>query len=211
MRPRWTRPSSRARPSAPTSLSTWARATRTASSGVRPGFRSTKPAASSDRIIPTPAPPHHIPQETDPMNHRNRTFRRLALAAALSLSTAAVFAAPVTYTMDPDHTTVAAKWNHFGFSNPVILFGDIDGSIVYDADDVSASSVQVTLPLSGLESNVQAFNDHLLSDDFFDAAQFPEATFRSTSVEADGDDELKITGELTIKGITKEVVLEADI
>ncbi|MGO1720584.1 MAG: YceI family protein, partial [Luteimonas sp.] len=145
------------------------------------------------------------------MNNRNRTFRRLALAAALSLSTAAAFAAPVTYTMDPDHTTVAAKWNHFGFSNPVILFGDIDGSIVYDADNVSASSVQVTLPLSGLESNVQAFNDHLLSDDFFDAEQFPEATFRSTSVEADGDDELKITGDLTIKGITREVVLEADI
>ena len=143
------------------------------------------------------------------MKHRN--FRTLALAAALSVFTAGAIAAPVTYTMDPDHTTVAAKWNHFGFSNPVILFGDIDGTIVYDADNVSASSVQVTLPLSGVESNVQAFNDHLLSDDFFDAAQFPEATFRSTSVEADGDDELKITGELTIKGITKEVVLEADI
>ena len=145
------------------------------------------------------------------MKHRN--FRIAALAAALSMFAAGAIAAPVTYTMDPDHTTVAAKWNHFGFSNPVILFGDVDGSIVYDADNVSASSVQVTLPLSGLESNVQAFNDHLLSDDFFDAAQFPEATFRSTSVEADGDDgdELKITGELTIKGITKEVVLEADI
>ena len=143
------------------------------------------------------------------MKHRN--FRTLALAAALSVFTAGAIAAPVTYTMDPDHTTVAAKWNHFGFSNPVILFGDIDGTIVYDADNVSASSVQVTLPLSGVESNVQAFNDHLLSDDFFDAAQFPEATFRSTSVEADGDDELKITGELTIKGITKVVVLEADI
>ncbi|MFZ7095967.1 YceI family protein [Luteimonas dalianensis] len=143
------------------------------------------------------------------MKHRN--FRTLALAAALSVFTTGAIAAPVTYTMDPAHTTVAAKWNHFGFSNPVILFGDIDGTIVYDADNVSASSVQVTLPLSGVESNVQAFNDHLLSDDFFDAAQFPEATFRSTSVEADGDDELKITGELTIKGITKEVVLEADI
>ena len=92
------------------------------------------------------------------MNHRD--FRRLALAAALSFAATAAFAAPVTDTMDPDHTTVAAKWNHFGFSNPVILFGDVDGTIVYDADNVSASSVQVTLPLSGLESNVKAFNDH---------------------------------------------------
>lgn len=143
------------------------------------------------------------------MNHRN--FRRLALAAALSFAATAAFAAPVTYTMDPDHTTVAAKWNHFGFSNPVILFGDVDGSIVYDADDVSASSVEVTLPLSGLESNVQAFNDHLLSDDFFDAARFPEATFRSTSVEAAGEGKLKVAGELTIKDITREVVLDATI
>ncbi|MGY0634706.1 YceI family protein [Luteimonas sp. A478] len=143
------------------------------------------------------------------MNHRN--FRRLALAAALSFAATAAFAAPVTYTMDPDHTTVAAKWNHFGFSNPVILFGDVDGTIVYDADDVAASSVQVTLPLSGMESNVSAFNDHLRSDDFFDAENFPEATFRSTSVQAAGEGKLKITGELTIKGVTKEVVLDATI
>lgn len=142
---------------------------------------------------------------------KHRTFRTLALAAALTVFAAGAAAEPVTYKMDPDHTTVAAKWNHFGFSNPVILFGDIDGSIVYDADNVSASSVQVTLPLSGLESNVQAFNDHLLSDDFFDAAQYPEATFRSTSVEAAGGDKLKITGELTIKDITKEVTLDATI
>ena len=145
------------------------------------------------------------------MNHRNCNFRRLALAAALSLSTTAAFAAPVTYVMDPDHTTVAAKWNHLGFSNPVILFGDVEGSIVYDADEVSASSVQVTLPLSGLESNVPAFNEHLLNEDFFDAERFPQATFRSTSVESAGGDKLKVTGELTIKDITKEVVLDATI
>ncbi len=143
------------------------------------------------------------------MNHYS--FRTLSLATALSVFAACAVAAPTTFTMDPNHTTVAAKWNHFGYSNPVILFGDVDGSIVYDADNVSASSVEVTLPLSGLESNVQNFNDHLLSDDFFDAAQFPEATYRSTSVESAGEDKLKITGELTIKGITKEVVLDATI
>ena len=140
-----------------------------------------------------------------------RNFRTLALAAALSVFATGAIAEPVTYEMDPDHTTVAAKWNHFGFSNPVILFGDIDGRIVYDADNVSASSVEVTLPLSGLESNVQAFNDHLLSDDFFDAAQFPEATFRSTSVESAGEGKLKVTGQLTIKDNTREVVLDATI
>lgn len=151
------------------------------------------------------------------MNHRNQVLRRLVLAAALPLSAAAAaaaaaaFAAPVTYTMDPDHTTVVAKWNHFGFSNPVILFGDATGSIVYDADSVSASSVQVILPLSGLQSNVPAFNDHLRSGDFFDAERFPQATFRSTAVEPAGEGKLKVTGELTIKDITREVMLDVTI
>ena len=130
-----------------------------------------------------------------------RFLQRSALVAALAVAAGAAFAAPVTYRMDPSHTTVVAKWNHFGFSNPVILFGDAEGRIVHDADDVSASSVEVTLPLSGLESNVQAFNDHLLSDDFFDAGTFPQATFRSTSVEAAGEGKLKVTGDLTIKDI----------
>lgn len=141
----------------------------------------------------------------------NHSLRPLFLVVALSVFATCAVAAPVTFTMDPAHTTVAAKWNHFGYSNPVILFGDAEGSIVYDADNVSASSVEVTLPLSGLESNVQDFNDHLLSDDFFDAAQFPEASYRSTAVESAGEGKLKITGELTIKGITREVVLDATI
>ena len=140
-----------------------------------------------------------------------RTFQHSALAGVLSVFVGAAFAAPVTYTMDPDHTTVVAKWSHFGFSNPVILFGDAEGRIVHDADDVSASSVEVTLPLSGLQSNVSAFNDHLRSADFFDAEKFPQATFRSTSVEAAGDGRLKVTGDLTIKDITREVVLDTTI
>lgn len=143
------------------------------------------------------------------MNHR--TISTLALAGALSLAVASAAAAPVTYRMDPAHTSVAAQWNHFGFSNPVIQFGDAEGSIVYDADDVSASSVQVTLPLSGMESNVSAFNEHLRSADFFNVEQFPEASFRSTSVEADGEGRLKVTGDLTIKDVTRQVVLEATI
>src|SRR3546814_8372500 len=79
-------------------------------------------------------------------------MKRLALAAALSLFAASAFAAPVTYKLDPHHTMVIAQWNHFGFSNPYANFGDADGTLVYDADDVSASSVEVTLPLTGLNS-----------------------------------------------------------
>ena len=138
-------------------------------------------------------------------------FKKLLLTAALVAASANVFAAGVTYKLDPTHTNVLASWNHFGYSNPYANFGDVDGSLVYDAADVSKSSVEVSLPLSGLNAFSSKFNDHLRSADLFDAAAFPVATFKSTKVEAAGNGKLKITGDLTIKGITKAVVLDATL
>lgn len=112
-----------------------------------------------------------------------------------------------TYVIDPGHTTVLAQWNHLGFSNPSASFGDVTGTIVYDADDVANSSVQVTLPLSGLNSFTAAFDEHLRNADFFEAARFPEATFRSTSVRSTGTNALEVEGELTIKDNTRPVTL----
>src|SRR3546814_2811931 len=92
-------------------------------------------------------------------------MKRIALATALSLFAASAFAAPVTYKLDPNHTMVVAQWNHFGFSNPYANFGDADGTLVYDADDVSASSVEVTLPLTGMDSFSDDFDEHLRSEE----------------------------------------------
>jgi polyisoprenoid-binding protein YceI len=139
------------------------------------------------------------------------TFNRILLAGALSLATVTAFAAPATYKMDPAHTDVIAQWSHFGYSNPIAHFGDVDGTIVYDAENVGASKVDVTLPMSGLSSHVAKFDEHLRSADLFDVAKYPEATFRSTKVESAGEGKLTITGDLTIKGITKPVVLNATI
>jgi polyisoprenoid-binding protein YceI len=138
-------------------------------------------------------------------------FKRLILAAALATAGTAAFAAPVTYQMDPAHTDVIAQWSHFGFSNPSMHFGQADGVLVYDADNVAASSVQVTLPLSSMNSFTAKFDEHLRSADFFDAAKFPSASFKSTKVEAAGEGKLKVAGELTIKGITKPVVLDVTL
>ena len=138
-------------------------------------------------------------------------FKKLLLTAALVAASANAFAAGVTYKLDPTHTNVLASWNHFGYSNPFANFGDVDGTLVYDAADVSKSSVEVTLPLSGLNGFSDKFNAHLRSADFFDAGKFPTATFKSTKVEAAGNGKLKITGDLTIKGITKSVVLDAHL
>ena len=138
-------------------------------------------------------------------------IRLLSAAAVLAFAAAPAFAAPVTYKLDPTHTNVIAQWSHFGFSNPFANFGNVEGTLVYDADNVGASSVQVTLPLSGLEAFTPKFNEHLRSADFFDAATFPNATFKSTRVEAAGAGKLKVSGELTIKDKTHPVVLDVSL
>lgn len=138
-------------------------------------------------------------------------MRKHILAAALFAFAGSAFAAPVTYKLDPTHTDVLAQWNHFGFSNPSAHFGQAEGTLVYDANDVTRSSVHVTLPLAGLNSFTPKFDEHLKDADFFDAARYPSATFKSTQVEAAGAGKLKVTGDLTIKDITKPVVLDVTL
>lgn len=138
-------------------------------------------------------------------------MKRLLAAAALALATTVAFAAPLTYKIDPNHTDVVASWSHFGFSNPIAHFGKVDGFITYDPAKVGDSKVEVTIPLAGLNSHVEAFDEHLRSDDFFDAANHPNITFKSTSVKSAGKDKLAVTGDLTIKGITKQVTLDVTI
>ncbi|MFZ2754611.1 MAG: YceI family protein [Lysobacteraceae bacterium] len=138
-------------------------------------------------------------------------MKRPLLAAALALASTVAFAAPLTYKIDANHTDVVASWSHFGFSNPIAHFGKVDGNITYDPANVGASKVEVTIPLSGLNSHVGDLDDHLRSADFFDAEKFPNITFKSTSVKAAGKGKLKVTGDLTIKGVTKPVVLDVTI
>ncbi len=116
-----------------------------------------------------------------------------------------------TYKLDPSHTDVLVQWTHMGFSNPSAHFGNVDGTLVFDAADPTKSSVQVTLPLSGLNSFTAKFDEHLKSGDFFDAAKFPNATFKSTKVEAAGTNKFTVTGDLTIKDQTKPVVLDVTL
>ncbi|WP_083491112.1 YceI family protein [Stenotrophomonas terrae] len=134
-----------------------------------------------------------------------------AAAAPAAPEAAAIQIAAGTYKLDPSHTDVLVQWNHMGFSNPTAHFGNADGTLVYDAADVGKSSVEVTLPLSGLNSFTAKFDEHLRSADFFDAAKFPTATFKSTKVEAAGTNKLSVTGDLTVKGVTKPVVLDVTV
>ena len=138
-------------------------------------------------------------------------FKKLAFAVALAGAATAAQAESVTYTMDPAHTEVVARWNHFGFSNPSIHFGQVEGTVTYDPDNVAASSVQVRIPLAGMDSGVEAFNDHLRTADFFDAGTYPDITFTSTAVQALGANRLRVTGDLTMHGVTKPVEMAVTV
>ncbi len=139
-----------------------------------------------------------------------RAMKVLALAALLGASFAAQ-AAPVTYKLDPTHTMVLFSWNHFGFSNPTANLGISAGTLVYDEANPAKSSVQVTLPLANLDTHVSALDEHLKKPDFFDAAKYPVVTFKSTRVEPLGGNKFKVTGDLTVHGVTKPVVLDATL
>ena len=136
-----------------------------------------------------------------------------AVAAPAEAATVAeaITAVSGTYQLDPTHTDVLAQWTHFGFSQPSAHFGISEGALVYDAADVTKSSVQVTMPITGIDSFVDKLDEHLASGDFFDAGKFPNATFKSTSVAAAGTNKLTVTGDLTIKDITKPVTLDVTL
>jgi len=138
-------------------------------------------------------------------------MRRHALLVSLLLAAGVAQAAPQTYKLDANHTFVLAQWNHFGFSRPVANFGQAEGTLVYDQDNVAASSVDVTLPMSGLDALVPDLTEHLRSADFFDAAKWPNASFKSTKVEKVGETKLKVTGNLTIRDVTRPVVLDVTL
>ena len=139
-------------------------------------------------------------------------MRKTLLVAALFVFAGSALAAPVTYKLDPNHTLVLASWNHKGFSHPSANFGQASGTLVYDADNVTKSSVEVTLPLSGLDTFVPKLDEHLEAPDFFDAAKFPQATFKSTQVEKGAKPgTLKVTGDLDLHGVKRPVVLDVTV
>lgn len=137
-------------------------------------------------------------------------IRTAAFALALAASFG-VAAKPANYQIDPSHTVVLASWSHFGYSHPSANFGEASGTLVYDAENVAKSSVEVTLPLSGLDTFVPKLDEHLKSADFLDAAKYPTITFKSNMVHDMGGGKLMIMGDLTVHGVTKPVTLDATL
>ena len=112
--------------------------------------------------------------------------------------------------IDPDHSTIGFAVKHMMFATVHGRFDDFAGTIRFDPDHVDRSSVEVTIQTASIDTGVGARDTDLRSARFFDVERFPAATFRSTSVGGNGRN-LAIDGELTIKGVTRTVLLRAEL
>jgi polyisoprenoid-binding protein YceI len=136
--------------------------------------------------------------------------RRIALTGLLALASTTLSAA--TYTLEPDYTQGIFRWNHLGFSSPAAQFSQGAGTLEFDQADPASASVKATIPLASLNTGVPALDEHLRSEDFFETAKFPTATFQSTMVEKGvAKDKLKVTGDLSLHGVTRPVTLDVTV
>ena len=136
-------------------------------------------------------------------------MRTFAAGLVFAMGSGVAMAAPMDYKIDPTHTATVFSWNHFGFSTPSANFSDIQGMIKVDEKNPAQSSVEVVIPVSSVNTNVKALDNEFQEEAWFNAAKFPNITFKSTKVETKDKKHFKITGDLTVKGVTKPVVLNA--
>jgi polyisoprenoid-binding protein YceI len=135
---------------------------------------------------------------------------RLVLAATLLLFGRA--AAATTYVLEPNYTQGVLRWDHLGFSYPAAQFAQGTGTLEFDEAQPTMASIKVTIPLASLSTGVPDLDEHLKSEDFFEVAKYPTATFVSTKVEKGvGMNRYNVTGNLTIRTATRPVTLEVTL
>jgi polyisoprenoid-binding protein YceI len=116
-----------------------------------------------------------------------------------------------TYTEDNGHAYIQFSYDHQGYSRPVLRWSEFDATVTFDADAPENSNLTVTIPAASIDSMVPAFNDHLKSADFFEVETYPTITFVSTSLDINPDGTGTITGDLTIKDITRPITFDGKI
>jgi polyisoprenoid-binding protein YceI len=136
----------------------------------------------------------------------SRTLPALAITLLLSLSAIAQDA----WQLDPPHSSAQFSVRHLGVSTVRGAFTKVSGTVVYDPANLNKSSIQATIDAASVDTRVDMRDNDLRSPRFLDAQKFPTITFQSKKVEPAGAGKLKVTGDLTIHGITKEVVLDVD-
>lgn len=137
----------------------------------------------------------------------------IRLATALSFAALVSAALPClaeTYTIDPHHSQAGFSIRHMMLSNVRGAFSKVSGTVDYDPAKPAASKVNATIDLSSIDTHDENRDKHLRSADFFEVDKYPTMTFKSTKVVPKGKEHLEVTGELTLHGVTKPVVMEVD-
>jgi polyisoprenoid-binding protein YceI len=140
-------------------------------------------------------------------HHLSRFAVTAGLVAVLSLPAGA---ATSEWKIDPAHSSAQFSVRHMAISTVRGAFSKVNGTIVLDDKDVTKSTVDVTIDVSTVDTREPARDNDLRSDKFFDVAHYPTMTFKSKRVEQVAPGKLKVTGDLTIRGTTKEVVLDVE-
>jgi polyisoprenoid-binding protein YceI len=136
-----------------------------------------------------------------------RFIASISTIIALSLPALALAS---TWNIDPDHSNIGFKVRHLMVSNVKGNFDKFTGTVELNDKDITKSKVEVSIDTNSINTNVQKRDEHLRSADFFDVAKYPAMTFVSKKVAKAGNDKLKVTGDLTLHGVTKEVVLDVE-
>ena len=139
-------------------------------------------------------------------------IRSLTAVTALVLSLGAQADVPSgAYALDKSHGYITFTYDHLGFSTPHVSFRNFDVALKLDSANIENSKVDVFIDATSVDSRIDVFNGHLNGENFFDTANHPEITFVGTEIKSTGDNSFDITGDLTIKGITNSVILNATI
>ncbi|MDA8120989.1 MAG: YceI family protein [Deltaproteobacteria bacterium] len=138
-------------------------------------------------------------------------MRRIAITSvALLILALPALVTAATWEFDPAHTGTHFKVRHLMVSNVRGDFDKVSGKIVYDEKDLSRSSADITIDAASINTRVAQRDAHLKSPDFLDVAKYPTIVFRSKKVDKAGDGKLRMTGDLTIRGVTRGVVLDIE-
>ena len=138
-------------------------------------------------------------------------FHRLAVTASLAAALALpASAGTTTWQIDPMHSSAQFAVTHLMISTVRGEFHGVKGTVVLDDQDITKSTVNVTIDATSVDTREPQRDNHLKSPDFFDVAKYPSITFKSTKVEQVSPGQLKVTGDLTIRGVTKQVVLNVE-
>lgn len=139
-----------------------------------------------------------------------RTWTVAAMTVAALLAIAPAPAVAAEWGIDPGHSSVHFKVRHLMVSNVTGTFGKVTGSIQYDPADPTRATVEASVDTTTIDTAHEQRDNHLKSPDFFDVAKFPSITFKSKKVETSGEGRLKVTGDFTMKGVTKEVAFDVE-